>query len=681
MVASVEAGSVEREIGVMINEDKEHDFPHALDPIDPVDRLEEQASPTIPIVTGFTPINRYFSPAAPGDTDPAPVSVSAANKGRKRQKKVSASATVITKTTKTPRQRQPKKAKQAALPTKQNITHACTLSKPLDHKVPVQQKADHADLLESTVQASVSAVAARPAQQSLQTFDIPPPTGGLSSTYQAAFRQQDPTLMPEENNEHMPSSFLPQEIVQRTPRSPFVQPAPIPDSGWTEHFHLSDDRTSAITGLKSVFHGAMASSAGLVPFHSGAMGQQYLLEPNPDHWDIVTPSRNRFAQGAPTDVEPTNTNDNYCDALNISLFDDFLRSTEKDFTPMDLSDPPGQVAETRCTIGQKVVPETLPKPLMASDTLSHLLESDPLQSPDDDQLVGLSNNQHLFESLSPSLQSHSSHQIASNCEASSKSFTTDEPSSTDDMYDDEEVDMRFLELQSPPSAQAPPPSPPESPGQKLSTKSQWMPPDPVTPATSPVKPAGPSSPSIVVSTPTSAAECPSPPKAIPHKVSFDQDGLATPFIRSSFPEPIRDRSRVLGLSSRTVLRTCFRIGEALNAGSTALRTRKDAVVELYARVSSSERPAGSVKQYFQFADIFSPDKPPYLKGTYGLWKGVGIWDLDSRVFLGEKGKGKMARVVGRIGREETTRGLEMTVLSVWEVDWEDVGICKGHYCG
>ncbi|KAI4267989.1 MAG: hypothetical protein LQ337_008089 [Flavoplaca oasis] len=666
----------------MINEDKEHGFPHALDPSDPIDRIEEHASPTIPMVAGFTPINRYFSAAALGDTDPAPVSVSAANKGRKRQKKVSASATVTAKTTKTPRQRQPKKAKQAALPTKQNITHASPLSKPLGHEVPVQQKADHSDLLESTVQASVSAVTARPAQQSLQTSNIPPPTGGLGSTYQAAFRQQDPTLVPEENNEHIPSSFLPKEIVQRTPRSPFVQPAPIPASGWTEQFHLSDDRNSVITGLESVFHGAMASSTGLVPFHPGAMGQQYLLEPNPDHWDIVTPSRNRFTQVAPTEVEPTNTNDNYCDALDNSPFDDFLGSTEEDFTPMDLSDPPGQVAETICTVEQKVVPETLPKPLMALDTLSHLLESDPLQSPDDDdQLVGLSNSQHLFESSSPSLQSHSSYQIASNRKASSKRFTPDEHSSTDDMYDDEEMDIRFLELQSPPSAQVPPPSPPESPGEKLNTKSQQMPPDPITPATSPVKPAGPSSPSVVVSTPTSAEECPSPPKAIPHKVSFDDDGLAIPFIRPSFPEPIRDRSRVLGLSSRTVLRTCFRIGEALNAGSTALRTRKDAVVELYARVSSSERPAGSVKQYFQFADIFSSDKPPYLKGTYGLWKGVGIWDLDSKVFLGEKGKGKMARVVGRIGREETTRGLEMTVLSVWEVDWEDVGICKGHYCG
>lgn len=37
----------------------------------------------------------------------------------------------------------------------------------------------------------------------------------------------------------------------------------------------------------------------------------------------------------------------------------------------------------------------------------------------------------------------------------------------------------------------------------------------------------------------------------------------------------------------------------------------------------------------------------------------------------------MARVVGRIGRDETTRGLAMTVLSVWEVDWEDVGSVKG----
>ena len=167
---------------------------------------------------------------------------------------------------------------------------------------------------------------------------------------------------------------------------------------------------------------------------------------------------------------------------------------------------------------------------------------------------------------------------------------------------------------------------------------------------------------------------------VPHQVSFDeQTGAPVPFIRPPFPVPVRDRSPVLGLTSNTRLRTCFRIGEALNAASTALRSNQDVVTEVYVRVLHSERPAGSVKQLFRFADIFVPDKPPHLKGSYGLWKGAKLWDEDSKVFLGEQAKWKMARVVGRMVREDQGNEMEMRVLSIWEADWEDVGICRGHF--
>lgn len=54
--------------------------------------------------------------------------------------------------------------------------------------------------------------------------------------------------------------------------------------------------------------------------------------------------------------------------------------------------------------------------------------------------------------------------------------------------------------------------------------------------------------------------------------------------------------------------------------------------------------------------------------------------MDSKVFLGEEGRGKMARALGRIKKREQGGGCEMVVLSIWEVDWEDVGIAKGIVC-
>lgn len=199
-----------------------------------------------------------------------------------------------------------------------------------------------------------------------------------------------------------------------------------------------------------------------------------------------------------------------------------------------------------------------------------------------------------------------------------------------------------------------------SPEKVTPPKLQWMPPKTYTPAKSSQIPV-----SLV---------------DVPHLVPMNVNGEALPFMRPPFPKPLRDRSPIMGLSNRTVLRTCFRIGEALNAAAVASRSNTDAIVELYARIVSSEREDESgFKQFFQLGDLFT-DKPPYLSATYGLWKGVGLWNLDSKVFLEKAGKGKLARVIGRIKRREQGGGCEMVIMSIWEVDWEDVGIAKGIVC-
>lgn len=228
-----------------------------------------------------------------------------------------------------------------------------------------------------------------------------------------------------------------------------------------------------------------------------------------------------------------------------------------------------------------------------------------------------------------------------------------------DSFDDDELDEALVDLTGNDSDSLQPQTPLTSPGQPPSSpKLKWMP--------------------SKTYIPINSSQVQIHSSDLPHKVPVDGEHL--PFMRPPFPKPIQDRSPVIGLTNHTVLRTCFRIGEALNAAAAASRANTDAIFELYARVIVSQREsAGGFKQAFQFGDLFT-DKPPYLSGTYSLWKGVDLWNVDSKPFLGEKGKGKMARVMGRIKRCEQGGGCEMVVLSIWEVDWEDVDVAKGIVC-
>ena len=231
---------------------------------------------------------------------------------------------------------------------------------------------------------------------------------------------------------------------------------------------------------------------------------------------------------------------------------------------------------------------------------------------------------------------------------------------SENCFHDEDLDEELTYLPAEGSDIVQPSTPPTSPQKPSTPKLQWLPPK--------------------VYVPAKSSQIPVSPTDIPHLVPFNVNGEPLPFTRPSFPKPIRDRSPILGLTNRAVLRTCFRIGEALNAAAVASRTNTDAVIELYARIIHSEREADKgFKQFFQFGDLFT-EKPPYLSATYSLWKGVGLWDMDSKVFLGEEGRGKMARALGRIKKREQGGGCEMVVLSIWEVDWEDVGIAKGIVC-
>ncbi|KAH7020622.1 hypothetical protein B0J12DRAFT_585888 [Macrophomina phaseolina] len=142
-----------------------------------------------------------------------------------------------------------------------------------------------------------------------------------------------------------------------------------------------------------------------------------------------------------------------------------------------------------------------------------------------------------------------------------------------------------------------------------------------------------------------------------------------PILRPPFPEQVRDRSPIIGLSATVSLRTCFRIGEALNVGSQAVREHRSVIIELYAKVRWSFREPRSVKQHFVFMDMFH-DRPPYLEGTYEGWKGVELHEHDSSRFLERSGRPLVCRCAGRLERQEGS--WKMRLLSVWEAQLEDV---------
>ncbi|KAL8780068.1 MAG: hypothetical protein Q9213_006627 [Squamulea squamosa] len=643
--------------------------------INPANMIQGYTSSANPVVAGFTPINQYFSPLTSEET----------------------TQTSVPQYRRLPRllaQGNRRRPTRLLFPKEQTITHAFTVTKPLDHgSAPLQGKRDNP--IEPSARAYSSTESTW--ENSLQTCHDPSSTGGLGSTYQAAF-QHVPLAVPNKDNGRIAWSHIAEENSQGLPTATSFQPVLPSTSGNMVQLDPSDHRTSTVSEVERGSNGTVAGFTCQVLNPLGVMlpGQQNLAKPGHEDWDITIPGKVELPQVLPmkdhTFRSPWKSQSNEDDAINFSQFNNLLTSAGEDYLPMDVSETKGQMIESECNSKQDKALNTSPEFFRDSDAVSFSSLMDMVLSRSANKVFSSSTSQSFIESSSPCLQFPPGHQSVPNHEVSPDGFTPDKQSgkegdrddvgihNDEEMYDDEEIEKGFLDFQSPTSAQVPPPSPPASPDQKRIMKTQWASPDTITPATSPAKSAVPFTTELTLSTPALAKKTPTP-KGIPHLVSFDENGAPIPFIHPVFPVPIRDRSPILGLSSKTVLRTCFRIGEALNAGSTALRTRTDAVIELYARVTSSERPAGSVKQLFQFADIFSPDKPPFLKGTYGLWKGVPLWDADSKVFLGEKGKGKMCRVVGRIGREERSRGLEMTVLSVWEADWEDVGIVKGIYCG
>jgi hypothetical protein len=154
-------------------------------------------------------------------------------------------------------------------------------------------------------------------------------------------------------------------------------------------------------------------------------------------------------------------------------------------------------------------------------------------------------------------------------------------------------------------------------------------------------------------------------------IAANGDEAHKPIVRLPFPSPVRDRSPIIGLSSSTLLRTCFRVGEAVNQSRQAVKTGNTILIELYARVLNSERDES--QQWFTFCDLFHA-KPPYIQAVYvaAIWKPVQLFEYDSRRLLQQ---GKICRCIGTMKCDG--KDWVMTVLNIWEATWDDVQWVEG----
>lgn len=151
-----------------------------------------------------------------------------------------------------------------------------------------------------------------------------------------------------------------------------------------------------------------------------------------------------------------------------------------------------------------------------------------------------------------------------------------------------------------------------------------------------------------------------------------------PIQRAPFPDTVGSHSPITGLSADTCLRTCFRIGEALNAGCNAVRQNRNILLDLFARVSSSRFVHGksSRQQYFQLFDLFH-DKTPHVEAVYES-AGKRVLDTHAGNFLGlDLSSPLICRCTGKMERRNGKWVL--VLLGIRSAQWDEIDYVAGIY--
>lgn len=146
-----------------------------------------------------------------------------------------------------------------------------------------------------------------------------------------------------------------------------------------------------------------------------------------------------------------------------------------------------------------------------------------------------------------------------------------------------------------------------------------------------------------------------------------------PFVRPPFPCSIESGSPVLGANPDTLLRICFRIGEAINAASLASQKQQNLLIELYARVTIT-RSDGTSKKVFQLWDLYH-DRPPYLEGWYDTHGNE--FDGISTI-IANNGVRKLCRCVGNLRKYDQKWRLQL--LKFHETNWAAIETARDLIC-
>ncbi|KAI5917375.1 hypothetical protein F4810DRAFT_696646 [Camillea tinctor] len=186
------------------------------------------------------------------------------------------------------------------------------------------------------------------------------------------------------------------------------------------------------------------------------------------------------------------------------------------------------------------------------------------------------------------------------------------------------------------------------------------------------------------SPPTSSSHGISAPHLAMQATQQNRRNVKSPFVRPPFPEKVRDRCLVPGLSSQEILRTCFRTGVMINQTIACSKQQQSVVFELFARVLYSNREKLSRKQHFQFVDLFK-DQQPFPSAVLADWKIGSQLDRQSSAFLSStvgKASPKLCWCLCRpIKDPKAAIGWTYMVLTIKETSWDQIQWSKRIVCG
>lgn len=168
------------------------------------------------------------------------------------------------------------------------------------------------------------------------------------------------------------------------------------------------------------------------------------------------------------------------------------------------------------------------------------------------------------------------------------------------------------------------------------------------------------------------------PTSSPAKQRLGHEPL-NPFARPNFPAPVFDRCQILGVTSSTVLRTCFRVGEILREGRRCDMKGQRAVIEFYGRVIFSSREPSMQKQIFKFADLFH-DRPPFLEGILINYSTTCLSEIETSRFLNDE-ESVLARCIATLQKDSRNDTWILNVTNIRETSWSEIEIMSNIVCG